>query len=96
MSVAHHSQLVVLLCLCLAPGPASGTPLEPTDANREPTTQDRAIAEALFRDGKALIAAERINDACAKFQESERLDPALGTLLHLATCYAQVGKTASA
>jgi len=96
VSIARHSQLVVLLCLCLAPGPASGTPLEPTDANREPSPQDRAIAEALFRDGKALIAAERINEACAKFQESERLDPALGTLLHLATCYAQVGKTASA
>jgi hypothetical protein len=64
--------------------------------SREPTAQDRAIAEALFRDGKALIEADRVEDACLKFQESQRLEPALGTMLYLATCYALAGKTASA
>ncbi len=59
-------------------------------------TQNRALAEALFREGRTLGEAGEIAQACKKFKESQRLDPSLGTLLHLAACYAEAGKTASA
>ena len=55
-----------------------------------------ALAESLFRDGRALLEAGQNEAACAKFEESLRLDAALGTLLNLAECQALVGRTASA
>ena len=42
------------------------------------------------------MAAGQAPAACAKYAESKRLDPQLGTLLYLGECYAKVGKTASA
>lgn len=56
----------------------------------------QALAEALFVEGKTLGEQGQLEQACLKFQESQRIDPALGTLMHLATCYAEQGRTASA
>ncbi len=55
-----------------------------------------ASAQALFEEGKKLAAQESFAAACPKFAESQRLDPAAGTLLHLGNCYEKIGKTASA
>jgi hypothetical protein len=62
----------------------------------QPTPEDAAQAEMLFREGRALIKALQVAEACAKFAESHRLDPQIGTLLNLALCHEEVGKTASA
>lgn len=55
-----------------------------------------AAAESLFQTGRQLVAASRFEEACPKFEESYRLNPLPGTSLNLASCYKQLGKTASA
>ena len=57
---------------------------------------NRAAAEALFNEGRSLVAGGHYSDACPKFEASQQLDPGLGTLLNLAECYEKLGKTASA
>jgi hypothetical protein len=57
---------------------------------------DKAIAEALFRDAKQRLEAGDIDGACPKFQDSQKMDPALGTLLFLAICHERQGRTATA
>lgn len=57
---------------------------------------DKVRAEALFDEGRRLMAARDYASACPKFVESQSLDPAPGTTLNLATCYERAEKLASA
>jgi hypothetical protein len=58
--------------------------------------KDPAAAEALFREGRALSDAGDIAGSCAKFRESSRLDPAVGTTFNLADCEERLGHLATA
>jgi len=62
----------------------------------EPTPEDVALSEALFREGKTLLQEGKFDQACPKLAESQRLDPAGGTLVTLGLCYEAAGKTARA
>jgi len=57
---------------------------------------EKAAAEALFEHAKLLMKDGRYPVACAKFQESQRIDPGIGTMLYLADCFEKNGQTASA
>lgn len=57
---------------------------------------DKATAQALFDQAKQLAASGKYVEACPKFEESERLDPGIGTQFQLASCYEHAGRIASA
>lgn len=84
------------IALHLRPWVFLSTLLASSTALAAPTPEDLALSEALFREGKALLQEGKFEQACPKLAESQRLDPAGGTLVTLALCYEAAGKTASA
>lgn len=62
----------------------------------EPTADDRERASALFEEGRGLAKEGKFAEACPKLEESQRLDPGIGTLYNVADCLEHVGRLASA
>lgn len=86
-SMIRRVSALGLCCLAL---------LGASSAQAEPSASDRAIARTLFEQGRALMKEKRHREACPKFEESQRLFPAGGTLLNMALCHEEIGRTASA
>ena len=61
-----------------------------------PALAQSVEAEALFRDGKALLAQGKLGEACAKFDASDRIEPSVGTELNAADCHEKNNKLATA
>lgn len=76
-----RTQLTLLICVV-----ASRAGAQPAGAQ----------AEALFREGRSLMAEGKIAEACEAFDASERLDPAITTRLNQAACHEQAGQLATA
>ncbi len=86
---------------------ASQTAVVPRSAASEPETtsetgvaethaQQITAAEALYQEARILMDQGQYEKACPLLQESNRHDFALGTLLYLAQCYEEIGRTAAA
>jgi len=58
--------------------------------------QDAAQAEALFKQGKQMMADGRLGEACEAFAASQRLDASTATLMNLADCREKNDQFASA
>lgn len=56
----------------------------------------KAQAETLFREGRDLMAAGKYDQACAAFDSSQKLDPAITTQLNIAACREKNGQLATA
>ena len=83
----HTVAVFVALLVALALG-------LPTAAWADQTAAARA--EALFREGRALLKQNKLEEACAKFTESMRVDPSVGALVNLGRGRQFQGKTATA
>lgn len=68
----------------------------PTVARAEATAQEKAAAEALFDNGQRLMEEGDYASACVQFEQSQSVDPGVGTLLYLAECYEMSNRLASA
>lgn len=64
-----------------------------TPADAQPA---EAEAEVLYGNGRKLMSAGKVPEACTAFEKSYRLDPAVTTIIALATCREKLGRLANA
>src|SRR5262249_5377936 len=81
-------RLGVMMIACALVGATSGA--------RAQTSTTSAAATVQFDKGRSLFKAGKYAEACAAFEQSQKLEAAFGTLYNLAGCYVKLGKLASA
>ena len=100
MPIRWTATLLAPLTLCAVVSQRSWA-TEKMSANSEPPgastgngskQQQSDEAEGLYRKALNLMAASSASQACPLLEKSQKLDPAVGTLYHLADCYEQVGR----
>jgi len=67
--------------------------LDPVAADPRATIK---AAEETFKRGLQLMQQRQYSEACAAFEQSQRLDPQFGTQYQIAGCFQKVGKLATA
>jgi len=77
----------IVCAACLASVALAQTPASPSAEQ---------LADQRFSEALSMMEVKRYAEACALFEESQRLAPASGTLLNLADCYQQLGRLAKA
>lgn len=80
----------VCVCACLL-----STLTASRIARAQVSAEEKATAEAVFEEGMRLIKKGNFAEACPKFEMSQRVEPAVGTMLYLAECYENTNRTAS-
>src|SRR4051812_21721999 len=73
-----------------------GALLTPVFVAAPARAQNPAAAEALFEQARAAMAEGKFEIACARFRDSDKLDPAVGTRFNLADCEEHRGHIATA
>ncbi len=61
-----------------------------------PARAQAPVAEALFEQGRAALAAGDLETACARFRASDQIDPGAGARANLGTCEERRGHLATA
>ncbi len=77
------------------PPPTEPAPAPAADPPPPPSSPEKQRADALFEDGRRYLEKKEYALACTAFEQSHAADPAIGTMLNIALCYEQWGKTAS-
>jgi hypothetical protein len=88
----QRSRCSATMCAALVAGCMSLA----TAARADTASENKAAAEALFQQGKKLLADGKYAEACSKLASSHQLDPATGTLMNLGDCLEKNGQVASA
>jgi hypothetical protein len=94
MSRRHDTRWRVRLGVCCLAGLL--TIAKPAIALAEPSPADVAAAQKLFDEAMSLMEAKRFAEACPRFEQSQKLDPGMGTQFRLAECLEAAGSIGSA
>src|ERR1041385_8032812 len=83
---------LVCLLMCIGVAYADDAAVDPFDVPHGSNQR----GSQLFDEGRALFKAGKLDDACTRFDESWRIERALGTQLNLASCRERQGKLVEA